>query len=126
MGRQPGGSTRPRARVGRGALDPGPYIRLWLQGNLLFVHGTGEDNCHYRGSGALINEFVAHDKQFSLMAYPNRTHSIREGRGTTRHLHGTLTRFLTKQMPPDTGTTDSGGPGPGRGRRSRIDQHENQ
>jgi len=32
-----------------------------LQGNLLLVHGTGDDNCHYQGTEALINELLAKD-----------------------------------------------------------------
>src|SRR5262249_49408988 len=57
-----------------------------LKGNLLIVHGTGDDNCHYQGVEALANELIAYNKPFTLMPYPNRTHSISEGRNTTRHL----------------------------------------
>ena len=71
-----------------------------LQGNLLIVHGTGDDNCHYQGSQALINELVRHNKSFTMMAYPNRTHSIREGKNTTRHVRELLTRYLTENLPP--------------------------
>ena len=55
-----------------------------LQGNLLIVHGTGDDNCHYQGTEALINELVRLNKPFTMMAYPNRSHSIGEGPNTTR------------------------------------------
>ena len=70
-----------------------------LQGNLLLVHGTGDDNVHYQGSEALINALVAANKQFTLMSYPNRSHGIYEGAGTTRHLYGLLTRFLNERLP---------------------------
>jgi dipeptidyl-peptidase-4 len=70
-----------------------------LKGNLLLVHGTGDDNCHYQGMEALINELIAHNKPFTMMAYPNRTHSISEGKNTTRHLYELLTRFLNEKMP---------------------------
>ncbi len=70
-----------------------------LQGNLLLVHGTGDDNVHYQGSEALINALIAANKQFTLMSYPNRSHSINEGTGTTRHLYGLLTRFLNEKLP---------------------------
>lgn len=70
-----------------------------LRGNLLVVHGTGDDNCHYQGTESLINELTAHNKHFSMFAYPNRSHSISEGKNTTRHLHGLLTRFLNEKMP---------------------------
>ena len=71
-----------------------------LQGQLLLVHGTGDDNVHYQGSEALINALVAANKQFTMMSYPNRSHGIYEGAGTTRHLYGLLTRFLNEKLPP--------------------------
>jgi dipeptidyl-peptidase-4 len=71
-----------------------------LEGNLLLVHGTGDDNCHYQGTEALINELIRHKKPFTMMAYPNRSHSIREGAGTTVHLRMLLTRYLEENLPP--------------------------
>ena len=71
-----------------------------LKGNLLVVHGTGDDNCHYQGTEALINELIRHDKEFTMMAYPNRTHSISEGKNTRRHLYRLLTNYLMDKMPP--------------------------
>ncbi|MBL8189763.1 MAG: S9 family peptidase, partial [Acidobacteria bacterium] len=71
-----------------------------LQGQLLLVHGTGDDNVHYQGSEALINALIAANKQFTMMAYPNRSHGIYEGPGTTRHLYGLLTQFLNEKLPP--------------------------
>ncbi len=70
-----------------------------LKGNLLLVHGTGDDNCHYQGTEALINELIRHQKPFTMMAYPNRTHSISEGAGTTVHLRNLLTRYLKENLP---------------------------
>jgi dipeptidyl-peptidase-4 len=70
-----------------------------LQGNLLLVHGTGDDNVHYQNSEALINALVAANKPFTLMSYPNRTHSISEGPNTMRHLFGLLTRYLHENLP---------------------------
>jgi dipeptidyl-peptidase-4 len=70
-----------------------------LKGSLLVVHGTGDDNVHYQGTEALINALVAANKQFSMMAYPNRSHGIYEGPGTTRHLYGLLTRYLMEKLP---------------------------
>jgi dipeptidyl-peptidase-4 len=71
-----------------------------LQGHLLLVHGTGDDNVHYQGTELLINELVKHNKPFTMMAYPNRSHGIYEGEGTTRHLFGLLTRYLIEHLPP--------------------------
>ncbi|HEV8428200.1 MAG TPA: S9 family peptidase [Pyrinomonadaceae bacterium] len=71
-----------------------------LKGNLFVIHGTGDDNVHYQGTEALINALVAGNKQFSMFAYPNRSHSISEGPGTQRHLLGMMTRYLNDKMPP--------------------------
>ena len=71
-----------------------------LKGNLLIVHGTGDDNVHYQGFEALVNELVANNKRFTMMAYPNRSHGIYEGQGTTMHLYALLTRFLVENLPP--------------------------
>jgi len=71
-----------------------------LKGNLLIVHGTGDDNCHYQGTEALVNELVRHNKHFTMMAYPSRTHAIREGPNTTLHLRTLLTRYLRENLPP--------------------------
>eukprot|EP01038_Epipyxis_sp_PR26KG_P016546 gene16546-22593_t len=62
--------------------------------NLLIIHGTGDDNCHYQGTEILINQLVKHNKPFQMIAYPNRSHSISEGANTTRHLFQQITRFL--------------------------------
>ena len=71
-----------------------------LKGNLLLIHGTGDDNVHYQGSERLINELVKHNKIFSFMSYPNRSHGIWEGEGTTRHLYETMYRYLTERLEP--------------------------
>ncbi len=71
-----------------------------LQGNLLYIHGTGDDNVHYQNAELLINELVKYRKVFQLMAYPNRTHSISEGAGTAEHLSLTYTKFLRQYCPP--------------------------
>ncbi|MCZ6446270.1 MAG: S9 family peptidase [Planctomycetota bacterium] len=71
-----------------------------LEGNLLVVHGTGDDNVHYQGTERLINVLIENNKPFTMMAYPNRTHSIAEGRNTTLHLRELLTRYLTTHLLP--------------------------
>lgn len=69
-----------------------------LQGNLLLVHGTGDDNVHYQGSERLINELVKHNKQFEMFAYPNRQHGIRAGEGTELHLHTMMTDYFERHL----------------------------
>ena len=77
-----------------------------LKGNLLVVHGTGDDNVHYQGTERLINALVSARKPFTMMAYPNRTHGIFEGEGTTMHLRNLLTRYLGENLPAGPSGSD--------------------
>ena len=70
-----------------------------LAGKLLIVHGSGDDNVHYKGTEVLVNALIANKKQFTMMEYPNRRHDISQGQGTTRHLFELLTRYLETNMP---------------------------
>jgi dipeptidyl-peptidase-4 len=70
-----------------------------LKGDLLIIHGTGDDNVHYQATELLIDALVAANKHFTIMPYPNRTHSISEGDGTTVHLYSLLTRYLNQHLP---------------------------
>jgi len=70
-----------------------------LRGSLLIVHGSGDDNVHYQGAERLVNRLVALNKPFDLMVYPNRTHCICEGSGTTEHVYQLLTRYLLEHLP---------------------------
>ena len=71
-----------------------------LRGNLLYIHGTGDDNVHYKNAEMLINELIKYNRQFQLMSYPNRTHGIFEGEGTTLHLRTLYTQYLKEHCPP--------------------------
>ena len=72
-----------------------------LKGRLLLVHGTGDDNVHFQGSQMLINKLIESGKQFNFMEYPNRTHAISEGEGTTIHLYTLLASYLEENLPPE-------------------------
>lgn len=71
-----------------------------LVGNLLYIHGTGDDNVHYQNAELLQNELIKNGKQFQFMSYPNRTHSISEGQGTFKHLSALYTNYLKEHCPP--------------------------
>jgi len=71
-----------------------------LEGNLLYIHGTGDDNVHYQNAEMLVNELIKYNKQFQFMAYPNRSHGIYEGEGTSLHLKTLFTEYLKKNCPP--------------------------
>jgi dipeptidyl-peptidase-4 len=70
-----------------------------LQGKLLIIHGTGDDNVHFQGDQRLINRLVELGKQFDFMEYPNRTHGIAEGRGTSLHVYTMISRYLEEHLP---------------------------
>lgn len=71
-----------------------------LVGNLLYIHGTGDDNVHYQNAEMLVNELIKYNKQFQFMPYPNRTHGIFEGEGTRKHLATLFTNYLKLHCPP--------------------------
>lgn len=71
-----------------------------LEGRLLLIHGTGDDNVHYQGTERLIDELVKHNKPFDFISYPNRTHAIREGEGTELHMYSRMTDYFTEHLRP--------------------------
>jgi dipeptidyl-peptidase-4 len=79
--------------------SPNTYAKN-LTGNLLYIHGTGDDNVHYQNAEMLVNELVKHNKLFQFMPYPNRTHGIYEGEGTSEHLSNLYTTFLKQHCAP--------------------------
>jgi dipeptidyl-peptidase 4 len=70
-----------------------------LKGDLLIVHGSGDDNVHYQGTELLVNRLIELGKPFDFMTYPDRTHAIAEGPGTSAHVYHLLTRYLTQRIP---------------------------
>jgi len=79
--------------------SPIAYARN-LRGNLLYIHGTADDNVHYQNAEMLVDELVRHNRQFQFMAYPNRSHGLSEGEGTRRHLSTMYTDYLRRHCPP--------------------------
>ncbi|PYP52687.1 MAG: S9 family peptidase [Gemmatimonadetes bacterium] len=80
-----------------------------LRGRLLVVHGSGDDNVHYQGTERLLNRLIALGKPVDFMEYPNRSHCICEGRGTTLHVFSLLTRYLLEHLPAGPRTRDGRG-----------------
>jgi dipeptidyl-peptidase-4 len=70
-----------------------------LQGKLLVVHGSGDDNVHSQGTEKLINRLIELGKPFDSMIYPNRSHSISEGAGTTPHVYKLIARYFWQNLP---------------------------
>ena len=70
-----------------------------LRGDLLLIHGTGDDNVHYQSLEMLVNELVRQGKMFSMMSYPMRTHGISERENTTMHLYRTMLKYWLEHLP---------------------------
>jgi dipeptidyl-peptidase 4 len=70
-----------------------------LQGNLLYIHGSGDDNVHFDNAEMLLNELIKYNKTFQFMEYPNRTHAISEGPGTRLHLATLFKSYLNAHCP---------------------------
>ena len=70
-----------------------------LRGKLLVIHGSGDDNVHSQGTERLINRLIELGKPFDAMIYPNRSHSISEGRGTTPHVYKLIARYFLQHLP---------------------------
>lgn len=68
-----------------------------LKGNLLLIHGTGDDNVHFQNSVDLVNALISADKQFESFYYPNKNHGI-SGGNTTWHLYTQMTDFLRRKL----------------------------
>ena len=84
-------------RAGYDRGSPLTYVD-GLRGNLLLIHGGGDDNVHFQNSEMLINALVAANKPFTMMEYPNRTHCICQGRNTQAHLFDLMTRYLDQNL----------------------------
>jgi dipeptidyl-peptidase-4 len=69
-----------------------------LEGKLLLIHGTADDNVHYQSFEMLVDELIKQDKQFDMFSYPMRTHAIRERENTTLHLRRTMARYWQENL----------------------------
>ena len=70
-----------------------------LKGNLLLIHGTGDDNVHYQNCEMLVNKLVEYGKMFSQISYPIRSHGIYERPGTTLHLRKSMAKYWIEHLP---------------------------
>lgn len=70
-----------------------------LKGDLLIIHGTGETNTHLEITEGLVDRLIELGKPFDYMAYPNRNHGLREGKGTSLHMRLYMVRYLLNHLP---------------------------
>jgi dipeptidyl-peptidase-4 len=71
-----------------------------LQGDLLIMHGTADDNVHYQSYEMLVDRLIKYNKLFSMMSYPMRAHGINERENTSYHLRQTMEKFWLEKLPP--------------------------
>ncbi len=64
-----------------------------LQGRLLLIHGTADDNVHFMQSLVYAEALVQAGKQFDMHFYKDRNHSIYGG-NTRYHLYTKICNFL--------------------------------
>lgn len=72
------------------------YVRN-LNGKLLVIHGTDDDNVHWQNTITLVNELQKNNKQFYTMFYPGKDHSI-AGNTTRLHLYTLMTNFILENL----------------------------
>ncbi len=70
-----------------------------LEGNLMIIHGSADDNVHFQNFERLVDELIKNNKKFSMMVYPMRSHSIYERENTSRHLREMMTWYLNNNLP---------------------------
>ena len=69
-----------------------------LEGKLLLIHGTADDNVHYQSFEMLVDELIKQNKLFDMFSYPMRTHAIRERENTSLHLRRTMARYWEEKL----------------------------
>jgi len=72
-----------------------------LRGRLLLIHGSGDDNVHIQGTERLVNKLIELGKPVDMMVYPNRSHSLTEGKGTAYHQHVSMGRYFYEHLKPE-------------------------
>ncbi|MDR2841273.1 MAG: DPP IV N-terminal domain-containing protein [Paludibacter sp.] len=68
-----------------------------LNGKLLIIHGTADDNVHYQNTLLYIKNLIDADKQFEVQIYPDSNHSIL-GQQTRRHLYTRMSEFVIANL----------------------------
>jgi len=71
-----------------------------LRGNLLVMHGSGDDNVHFQGFELLVNKLISLGKPFDMRIYPGRTHGIFEGKGTSVDVYSNILGYFESHLPP--------------------------
>lgn len=68
-----------------------------MTGNVLIIHGTGDDNVHVQHTMQYIDALVRADKQFEMQLYPDDNHFLRKG-NNAQHMHNRILTFLQNNL----------------------------
>ena len=68
-----------------------------LKGKLLLVHGTGDDNVHFKNTVQYIQKLIEAELPYDLQIYPRKTHSI-SGQGTRVHLFTRIRSHFHREL----------------------------
>ena len=68
-----------------------------LNGNVLIIHGSADDNVHFQHTMQYINALVQANKQFEMQVYPDDNHFLRKGNNAI-HMHERILRFLSSNL----------------------------
>ena len=68
-----------------------------LSGDLLLIHGTADDNVHFRNFTEVSEAYVQQGKMFRQQIYTNRNHSIFGG-NTRLHLFKTISDYFVEKL----------------------------
>ena len=68
-----------------------------LDGKLLLVYGTADDNVHFQNMMEYVDALVQADKQFDMFVYPNRNHNLRGG-NTYSHLYKMMSNYIFENL----------------------------
>lgn len=68
-----------------------------LEGNLLLVHGSADDNVHVQNTMQMVQALIQADKQFDWLIYPDYDHGIYGGNARL-HLYKKMTNYIFENL----------------------------
>lgn len=83
-------------KAGYDAANVLEYVQN-LKGNLLIIHGTGDDNVHVQNTMQVVSALQNRGINFDLMIYPNKNHRIHGGK-TQLHLFRYIAKYLRENL----------------------------
>lgn len=66
-----------------------------LEGKLLLVHGTGDENVKFAFTLQFVDALIRANRQFDMLVYPNQRHAISEYRG---HVFASMARYFKEHL----------------------------